>query len=282
MSAEKTRPIEKSAAPRAFQAFELAGWDGCIAGYDRHFAPLTAQSVEATLDAAGVAPGMRVLDVCCGPGLLAAGAAARGARAVGLDFSRAVVALARARVPGAAFLEGDAQALPFEDASFDAVVCGFGIIHLPDPEKALAEIARVLRPGGRAAVSVWAPPGPETGFGLFYAAVKAHGALDVGLPHGPDFFQFSAPGRLEAALAAAGLGDVGSREVAQSWALARAGDLAAAILEGSVRARALFAGQAEAARAAIAAALEAGLERFRTGAGGYAVPMPALLGWGER
>jgi SAM-dependent methyltransferase len=192
------------------------------------------------------------------------------------------VALARERVPEAAFLEGDAQALPFAEASFDALVCGYGIIHCPDPEKALAEMARVLRPGGRAALSVWAAPGPDNGFGLFLGALKAHGRLDVGLPDGPDFFQFSEPERLEGALEAAGLTRTGAREVPQTWRLARTQEMIPAFLEGTVRTRALYSGQTEAAQAAIGKAVEEGLARFQARPGGYEVPMPALVGWGSR
>ena len=185
-------------------------------------------------------------------------------------------------MPEAAFLEGDAQALPFADASFDAVVCGYGIIHCPDPEKALAEMARVLRPEGRAAVSVWAAPAPDNGFGLFLGALKNHGRLDVDLPHGPDLFQFSEPARLEAALGAAGLKDPGTRGVAQTWHLARPQDMMPAFLEGTVRTRALFAGQTETAQAAIVSTVEEALRRFQAGPGGYKLPMPALVGWGSR
>ena len=274
--------IGKSADPEAFHIFERTGWEAGIEGYARHFAPVTAQAVEATLDAAGVGAGVRVLDVCTGTGILAAGAAARGARAVGLDFSPAVVALARQRVPKAAFLEGDAQALPFADGSFDAVVCGYGIIHCPDPRKALDEIVRVLRPGGRASVSVWAAPAPDNGFGLFLGALKMHGTTDVDLPDGPDFFQFSEPDRLAAALESAGLSEAGTRAVPQVWRLARAQDLIPALLEGTVRTSALFSRQAETTQAAIGRAVEGGLQRFRAGPAGYEVPMPALLGWGSR
>lgn len=64
---------------------------------------------------------------------------------------------------------------------------GYGIIHVPEPNRALAEMRRVLRPGGRVAISAW-EPSPNNGFGLMMGAIKAHGQLDVPLPHGPDFF----------------------------------------------------------------------------------------------
>jgi SAM-dependent methyltransferase len=102
-------------------------------------------------------------------------------------------------VPGAEFRQGDAQTLPFEADSFDSVVCGYGIIHVPEPQKALSEMRRVLKPGGCLAVSVWEAAKPGNGFGLLFGAIRKHGDLNVPLPHGPDFFQFSEPDKLKAA-----------------------------------------------------------------------------------
>src|SRR5499425_3752080 len=226
--------MERSQEPEAFTAFERLGWSGQIDGYERTFARLTAQTVPAMLEAARVRRGHRVLDVCTGHGVLAAAALERRAAAVsGLDFVDAVVVAAMRNVPGAAFREGDAQALPYPAASFEAVLCGYGLIHLSDPAVALAEMVRVLAPGGRLAVSVWERPGPDNGFGLLYGAVREHGRLDVGLPHGPDFFQFSEPARMRAALSVAGLVGVEVASVSQAWRFEAPGVFVEAMLAGA-------------------------------------------------
>ncbi|MHA1529956.1 MAG: class I SAM-dependent methyltransferase [Alphaproteobacteria bacterium] len=274
--------IQGSDEPGAFRKFEQEGWEANSAGYDRHFSALTGQVVGPTLDAAGVRAGMRVLDVCTGPGMLAREAAGRGASAVGLDFAAQAVAAARERIAQAEFVQGDAQALPFDDESFDAVVCGYGIIHVPDPTVALAELRRVLRPGGRVAVSVWEAPGPENGFGVLFGALKAHGDLSVPLPQGPDFFQFSDQARLAEALAETGFGAVETVVAPQTWHLDDPLGLITAIVEGTVRARALYLAQTQAVRAAIDAAVKDGMERFPATGGGYAVPMPAIIGSGTK
>ena len=275
-------PIQRSNEPDAFSAFERRGWGASIDGYERTFARVTSQTVEATLDAAGVTRGRRLLDVCTGPGLLAAAAAKRGALVAGLDFAEAVVAVARRNVPGVVFRQGDAQALPYPDGGFDAVVCGYGIIHLPEPERALAEMYRVLAPGGRLAVSVWERPLPTNGFGLLYGAVREHGRSDIPLPHGPDFFQFSDAGTMGAALSGIGLINVTSLAVAQAWTFAQPDDFLDAIMRGAVRARALLEAQDADALSAIRAAIRKEMARFAHEAGGYQVPMPALVGSGAK
>ena len=87
-------PIEQSRDPKQFSDFELSGWDTNISGYDSAFGAVARQTVSPMLEAARVTHGMRVLDVCCGPAMLAAGALERGAEAVGLDLSVEAVGLA--------------------------------------------------------------------------------------------------------------------------------------------------------------------------------------------
>jgi demethylmenaquinone methyltransferase/2-methoxy-6-polyprenyl-1,4-benzoquinol methylase len=104
------------------------------------------------LAAVAVSPGDRVIDLACGTGDLGELAARRGARVVGVDFAREMLRRARARGVGAALVQGDAQALPFADASASALVCGFALRNFVSLDAVLAECARVLRPGGRIAL----------------------------------------------------------------------------------------------------------------------------------
>src|SRR4051812_34239073 len=192
----------------AFGAFERAGWnEGRAAPYHHAIGELTARSVEALLDAARVGPRVRVLDVATGPGYAAGRAAARGADAVGVDFSAEMVTLAAELHPGVEFLTGDANALPFADASFDAVVANFLMPHVADLPEVVRELARVVRPGGRVALSTWDPEG-AVGVRTVPEAVAAAGARPPdGLPPGPPFFQFAADADFAALLADAGLLD---------------------------------------------------------------------------
>ncbi|NVN88429.1 MAG: methyltransferase domain-containing protein [Rhodopseudomonas sp.] len=271
--------IEKSNEPDAYLAFEREGWAAVMAGYKDGFASVTQQTIAPLLDAANVQAGMRVADICCGPGLLAAAAVARGASAIGIDFP-GVVAFARSVVPEAEFRAGDATDLPFADSSFDAILCGYGILHVPDPEKTLQEMLRVLKPGGRAAVSVWDSETPNNGLGLIFRGVHDHGSLNVTLPHGPNLFQFSTPDKLRAALTGTGFASVEVSLVPQNWPLESGKALIDAAITGTVRARTILAAQTPEAIDNIAAFIDKAVPDER--GGGIKVPMPALVGSGVK
>ncbi|MCA8909796.1 MAG: methyltransferase domain-containing protein [Rhodospirillaceae bacterium] len=126
--------------------------------YDSRFVPaLFGPWGPVVAGEAAVGPGHAVLDVACGTGALAVAAAGRvgpGGRVVGLDANPQMLAVARAKPVAVTWQEGRAEALPFEDASFDAVVSQFGLMFFDDPALALREMMRVLKPGGRLAVAV--------------------------------------------------------------------------------------------------------------------------------
>lgn len=268
--------MTQSVDPAAFKAFEHDGWQAVYAGYHDAFGDLTTQAVGPLLDAVGAGPGVRLLDVATGPGYVARAAAHRGAGVVGVDFSAAMVALARRLHPGLEFAEGDAEALALPDRSFDAVVMNFGLLHLARPEQALAEACRVLRPGGRLAFTVWSKPEEAVGFRIVLRAVEAHGDLSVTLPPGPPFFRFSDPEECHRTLTAAGFTALRVTTVPQVWRLASADALMEAIEGSTVRTRALLWAQRPEALAAIRAAVRAAVGAYQRGRA-IELPMPAVL-----
>jgi SAM-dependent methyltransferase len=147
-------------AVRAFDDHERRQWAGRAAAYTRSFGPLCAYPGNLVLDAAGVRAGTRLLDVGTGPGTLAGLAAGRGAAVTAVDAEAGMVAAARRAVPSADVRQATLPDLPFPDAAFDAVVANFVINHVGDPAAAMRELARVGRPGGRIAVTIWPYPAP--------------------------------------------------------------------------------------------------------------------------
>ncbi len=268
--------VAQSAGADAFHALEHAGWQRAAGRYDDAFGSLTRQAIDPLLDAAQVRPGARVLDVASGPGYVAAAAAQRGAQVTALDFSVAMVEMARSQNPGIEFREGDAGALSFADGSFDAVVMNFGMLHLAQPERAVSEALRVLRPGGGYAFTVWAKPEEAVGFGIILDAVRKHGNPDVPLPPGPPIFRFSDASECDNVLKVAGFRNVDVRKVPQVWRFSASGMLFDAFLAGTVRTQALL-------RAQSAPALEAIRDAVGRVAGEYEnhgtveIPMPAVL-----
>jgi SAM-dependent methyltransferase len=127
--------------------------------YDELLVPaLFAQWPPLIVQAAAIAPGQDVLDVACGTGVLACEAAAAvwpGGRVTGLDRNEAMLAVARRKAPDVEWRQGQAEALPFADARFDAVISQFGLMFFEARVTALAEMWRVLKPGGRLVVAVW-------------------------------------------------------------------------------------------------------------------------------
>jgi SAM-dependent methyltransferase len=137
-------------------------WNLVSAAYEEEVRPRFEAFADEALRLAAPPPGGRIVDVACGPGTLSLIAARTAARVDALDFSAEMLARMRARLEGdhvgnVVAHEGDGQALPFADASFDAGFSMFGLMFFPDRARGFAELARVLRPGARAVVSSWLP-----------------------------------------------------------------------------------------------------------------------------
>ncbi len=267
-------------AGQSFREAELQGWDRKAGFWDDTLGAVTAQAIGPLLDAVSVASGVRLLDIACGTGALAAEAARRGAAAIGMDFAPTMVAEAARRHPGVEFRAGDAEAIPLPDASVDAVTCSFGILHMERPERVLAEAARVLRPGGRFAMTAWAPDGDF--FAVVGEAVQAHADLGVPLPPAPPIFRFADEGECRSALLAAGFAEPSFQRLPLVWT----GGAPRAVLDllhrGTVRTPMLIEAQTPEVRDAIERAILRGAERYRRDDGSIVLRWPALLTAAQR
>lgn len=142
------------------KASVAAIFDAAASSYDSRPLRFFDVHAERLVAAAGVAEGDRVLDVASGTGkvaIVAARAAGTSGRVTGIDLSAGMLAAARRKAARLAitFRQMDAEALEFDDGSFDIVLCGFGIFFLPDMVRGMREMHRVLRPGGRVAFTTW-------------------------------------------------------------------------------------------------------------------------------
>jgi len=254
-------------AEPSYKDLEHAGWREKAGAYDDWFARITRQAIEPALDAiADAYEGARLLDICTGTGHLAAAAAERGAVAEGLDFAETMVEQARHNYPDLTFTVGDAENLPYEAGSFEIVACGFGHLHFSDADKAIAEAARVLVPGGRYGFTVWC--GPDQGgamFKLIYEALKAHGNTDVGLPPAPPFYRFAKHENNRETLVGLGFRDVETQIIDLVWDAASGEEIIEMIYKSIVRTPIMFERQTPEARERIHQAIIEGAEQYRDG-----------------
>jgi SAM-dependent methyltransferase len=252
--------------PDAFNDFEAAGWEDRADGYDRLVGGVTSRFAGPLLDAASVTSGTRVLDLATGPGYVAGRAAERGATVVGVDVAPAMVSVAARLNPGLDFRTADVHELPFDAGSFDAVVGNFVIMHLGRPEQAVGEFGRVLRPGGRLALTAWDFPARSRLLGVFVDAVADAGAKPPeDLPPGPDVFRFSDAGEFDMLLRGQGLEQRAVTTIDITHEVASADELWDGFLAGSLRVAALVIGQPDETRQRIRRAFDGLVAEYRHG-----------------
>ena len=172
--------------PDVVAEYERDTWNRCADDYVDTFAGITGETVPQLLKTAGIRSGDQVLEIGSGPGHVADMLVQAGAGVTGVDFSSKMVEVAERRYPEITFRQADAEQLPFEPESFDAVVANFVVQHLARPETVFREVNRVLKSGGRFAFAVWGAPEEQSSIDAFFGAVMAHHDLEE-LPHGPLF-----------------------------------------------------------------------------------------------
>ena len=262
----------------AFTEFEHEGWERVANKYDSTWSSSTRQFIPALLDAAQLAPSMSILDVGCGPGYVSTAAAERGAIPTGVDFSKEMIAIARRMFPQLQFRQGDAQDLPFDDASFDRVIANFALLHVAEPERAFMDANRVLKPGGRFAFTTWAKSSENPFVKLVDDAIRAHANLEVDLPPGPPHYLFESEEEFRKALERAGFdGSSMTFKVHRiEWKVPSARFVFDAELNAGVRTAGLLARQTPDALRKIQSAIEKSVQRYAT-KDGFAIPKGAYV-----
>lgn len=192
-----------------FDDAERQIWAGRAEAFRDSFGKLCARTAPALLDAAGVGPGTRLLDVGTGTGTVAAAACARGARVSAVDAEPGMVALAQRAAPQAEVSVAVLPDLPFPSGTFDAVVANFVINHVGRPAQAVAALRAVARPGGHVAATIWCSPAGAGHELLDRAGAEAGASRPADLPRlaPADEFPHTAEG-FAALLSGAGLHEV--------------------------------------------------------------------------
>jgi ubiquinone/menaquinone biosynthesis C-methylase UbiE len=264
------------------RAFERQGHDALAKSYHAFFSAVTALATNPLLDVVRLRSGTRLLDVASGPGALAAEAANRGARSVGVDLSPRMIELAQRLYPAVEFREADVEHLPFPDHAFDAVVCAFGLGHFPRPELAVAECVRTLSPGGCIAFAWWDDPARQRIQGMFREAIAEIGvSVPSDVPQGHNVFRFSNSGEFLRLLEGAGLTEVAVTEYAATYFVPDIetlwrGGLGSLVLTGAV-----IRHQDQATQDLIRAAFERCASVYKS-ADGLNLPIAFMIGSGQR
>ena len=264
---------------REFGRMESEGWSNqtTVGNYVAAFAHATDMAIDPIVRASGAGPGKRVLDLCCGHGAGTEALLATGAEVTGLDFSSAMLTQARSRAGAAELIEGDAQAMPFPDSSFDAVVCGFGIMHIPDQPKALSEVHRVLRPGGTFVMTVWCGADQSAAFRIAFGSIQAHADPATSLPTAPDFHRLADPSTAKTLLSDAGFRNIETSMIECAFEFDHPDGLWEIFSRGTVRAKMLIDAQPPSNGEAIRRAMVNAVANEYGAGSRFRVPAPAAL-----
>lgn len=278
--------------PKRQRLVQRRGWDRAVAHYERYWSQQLQPAQHELLQRAALEIGEDVIDVACGTGMVTLPAAAavaapagsghrsRDGRVTASDLSPAMVTDVQVRSEAAGLTNVDGVRCGAEeltvDGPYDVALCSLGLMYVPDPAQALAEMHRVLRPGGRIVVSVWGQR-RNCGWAELFGIVDARVASDVC----PLFFALGGPDVLQGQLEQAGFVDVGHQRLATSLDYADNDDATGAAFLGGPVALA-YAHFDPSSRAAAECDYLDSLAEYRTDAGGYRVPGEFVIAWGRR
>ena len=210
---------EQSFDAGQYKAGQQKQWDSVADGWRKWWPTIEGFSQHVSdrfMELAGIGEGQAVLDVATGigePAVTAAKAVGPGGQVMATDHSDAMLQIARERAAEAGlsnveFLHVDGEGLDFEEATFDAVTCRWGLMFMPDIGAACANIRRALKPGGKFVTAVWGPPERAKGISIVFGVAQKVLALPPPPPDAPSMFKLAMAGSVESALSAAGFSGV--------------------------------------------------------------------------
>ena len=276
-----------------YKAAQRKEWDQVSVGWGKWWGTFErgAHQVSDRLVAlAEVQPGHRVLDVATGigePAVTAARAVGASGSVTATDQSSGMLEIARSRaktlgLTNLDFQERDAEQLDFPEQSFDAVVCRWGLMFLPDLGAALGRIHRQLVPGGKFAASVWDTPDKVPLLGLALGVIRKMLQPPPPPPDAPNLFKLAAPGLLEGAMEKAGFAEVQRESLTVMFEFQTAEEYAAWLKDIAAPVNAILANHPEARRAEVWGAIVEAARAFSVPSGGVSIPSQAVCVTGRR
>lgn len=250
------------------------GWDAAEPQYEDCWSDVLRSAHDTLLEIAHLSAGQKVIEVACGTGMVTARAARMvepGGSVLATDLSgrmveRAHVRCLEAGIECVATTRMDAQKLDVADGAFDAAVCALGLMYVPDTRAAVAEMARVVRPGGTVAVTVWGER-KHCGWAEIFPIVDQQVASEVC----PMFFGLGTPGALKSQFEEAGLVDIEEVRWREIMMFSDEQSILRAMIDGGAVALAAKRFSPE-TRGEVEAAFLASVRQWRKGSGGYAIP----------
>jgi ubiquinone/menaquinone biosynthesis C-methylase UbiE len=263
------RRTQKTMDAKLQRRVQRYGWDLAADDYEPLWQAQLAETQAAMLALASPAPGNQVLDIACGTGLVsfkAARAVGPDGHVLGVDLSGRMLDSAErrakeAKLSNCSFARMDAEALDLPDARYDVVLCALGLMYMPDPEKALREMRRVLRPGGRISLAVWGERS-KCGWSAVFPIVDAEVASEVC----PLFFRLGQQDTLARLCADAEFEAIEHRRISTTLAFADASEACNAAFVGGPVALA-WSRFSDDVRARVCAGYVNSIEKWRCGNG---------------
>jgi ubiquinone/menaquinone biosynthesis C-methylase UbiE len=262
-----------------FHDFEFGFWNVTAAPYDEGIGPVTSQTIRPMLAHLNLKKGDRLLDIACGPGYVTN--AAKDLNVTGVDFSEAMIALAKKTYPGSDFQVGNAEDLSFDDNSFDGACCSFGILHFANPDDAAREAHRVCKPGARYAFTVWNTMDKSLAMGFLMEAIQKHGATSTNLPEGKPFFHYALEENSFPLLKNAGFQNLRREEAPLFWPMQSAESFVLSFRDGGARIGAILRGQDKKSLSTIIKHVQEKIAPYKTAAG-YNVPISVVITSGQK
>jgi ubiquinone/menaquinone biosynthesis C-methylase UbiE len=274
--------------PIRYKEIEREVYSRTAENYTRFGGPIFESMASPLLKGANLKPGQKILDVACGigiPSLKAAEMVAPSGSVIGVDLAPGMIEMARSRVAekglkNIEFREADAESLPFENRSFDTVLCHLGLIHFSDRTRALREMGRVLRPNGDLAISVWSTPDRTRVIGIVSKCVATLWPAAV-IPGAPTWFDFGLEGALEKILLDTGFREIKTNRFDFPLEVKDGEDYWRTNLGVSGRLQMLLKNVPQDIAEQIEAQAKAEAEKYRTG-GRLSIPCEVVIGWAKK